>query len=515
MNLQDLFNFWYDNEHVWFSPTEEDDMKVSLLFESFLDEAWIPANKQEQIAYIILFDQIPRHIFRNQPCEHIIIYYRLEALRAAKIVLQDMDSLLDGELVFALLPFRHQKTFESILYTINIVWERNPDNSILKRFLKAAYKSLPLDQKDRVIKCHDNNDCVCEKHNYTKYADILYNKHVHDTQDCEVVSQIFEENIKACKQSSMIVSISGGVDSMVCSYEMFRIAKDMGIRVIFVHINYCNKPTCHQDEAFVTKWCLEHGHDLYVRKIDEIKREPCMTYELRDMYETYTRNVRYATYKYVWTDVLKESGSPIVLLGHNKNDCFENILTNITQVQKYENLKGMSLLSVQDDITFVRPLLEVDKQSIRSFAFRKHIPHLHDSTPAWAQRGKIRDIVVPTLNSWDKRCIPAFFELSDAVQDLYNLLSVYVDDWVSRTTVYTVFTSLQLRKHELTTNKLVWKLYLKRILDVYPSMKALDVLCMRIKHWDFKNHLKTILKKGVVVHLEMTDTMIVVQCSSS
>ena len=46
--------------------------------------------------------------------------------------------------------------------------------------------------------------------------------------------------------------------------------------------------------------------------------------------------------------------------------------------------------------------------------------HLHNSTPAWSQRGKIRDIVRPALIGWNPKVVDSLFKLSSE-------LSSYVD----------------------------------------------------------------------------------------
>jgi tRNA(Ile)-lysidine synthase TilS/MesJ len=107
-------------------------------------------------------------------------------------------------------------------------------------------------------------------------------------------------------------------------------------------------------------------------------------------------------------------------------------MTNIAQKNKYDNLRGMSMVSLQDDITFIRPLLNVSKDDIIAFAHSNNIPYLPNSTPVWSQRGQIRNTIVPCLDKWDKRFVPSMFELSDKMAGLYQLLNVSVRQFVDR-----------------------------------------------------------------------------------
>jgi tRNA(Ile)-lysidine synthase TilS/MesJ len=130
-----------------------------------------------------------------------------------------------------------------------------------------------------------------------------------------------------------------------------------------------------------------------------------MEYNMREVYESYTRDMRF--YAYTNTAI---GGQSYIMLGHNKDDCIENILTNTASQSHYENLCGMTDYSTQyhygQPLTVLRPLLATMKQDIYTFAEEANIPFLVDSTPKWSQRGKIRDIVRPALESWNPLIIP-------------------------------------------------------------------------------------------------------------
>ena len=68
MSLTDIYNFWFDNEDIWFSSTPETDKIISDKFSPILlnpPEISTTWTHQESIGYILLFDQITRHVNRN------------------------------------------------------------------------------------------------------------------------------------------------------------------------------------------------------------------------------------------------------------------------------------------------------------------------------------------------------------------------------------------------------------------------------------------------------------------
>jgi len=119
-----------------------------------------------------------------------------------------------------------------------------------------------------------------------------------------------------------------------------------------------------------------------------------------------------------------------ILLGHNKDDCFENILTNISNKSNYNNLSGMEILKEIDGINMWRPFLNIEKKYIISYAIANKIPFLYDSTPKWSVRGKIRDIIKPALiklknndEQEDNSIIEAFFDLKEYISDTQNIIN--------------------------------------------------------------------------------------------
>jgi tRNA(Ile)-lysidine synthase TilS/MesJ len=195
-----------------------------------------------------------------------------------------------------------------------------------------------------------------------------------------------------------------------------------------------------------------------------------MEHELRNIYEEYTRKIRYATYKHV--------GESSVVLGHNKDDCFENIITNINSFTKYENLYGMKKESNVDNIDFIRPLIDVPKSAIYHFADSHSIPYLYDSTPSWSSRGKIRNNIVPVMNDWDKSLIPSFFKLTDYMSDLVDIMQVFLKP-ILDTKKVDGFTTTIVASDKIPPYFLIWKTIIQELSLPLPSKKSLDSFCER------------------------------------
>jgi tRNA(Ile)-lysidine synthase TilS/MesJ len=199
-----------------------------------------------------------------------------------------------------------------------------------------------------------------------------------------------------------------------------------------------------------------------------------MINDLRDVYETYTKKIRFNSYK----KLQKGYKNPLVILGHNKDDCFENILTNISYKNKFDNLIGMDLISNIDGIEFIRPLYNTSKDDIYKFANYHKIPYLKNSTPEWSQRGKIRNMVLPVLEKWDKRIVDGLFEISTIMKDLHINLKMNIKNEMNE------------EKDDINMSLLYWKYLIFEKFNFYPSNKSLKSLIERLTI--FKNKFSKI-----------------------
>jgi len=471
---------WFRNPEWWFNPTKEDDAYLTTRYGHLLDETQNPTSNS--IAEIILYDQLPRHVYRCEHAKHIIEYFLQKALSISQSLMKRLDGLSDEEYVFALLPFRHSNDVNMIHEVINCTWSRirtHGSSSILKRFLKATYDRCP------------KRGCLLEyglehetfEWNAPKFHDVLefcpfqlMQRDIGLTKKtpCYIAVRQFLQKIQT---RPLILSISGGVDSMVCA----TLFKHFGVPLKCVHINYCNRALC--EEEFVVSWCQAMNIPISVRRLQEIQRGACIACELRDTYETYTRDVRYETYRVVWESHCSLDTPPHVVLGHNKDDCFENVLTNIAQKQKTDNLDGMDVVSCASGICFLRPLLDVSKSDIYDFARYVGIPYLQDSTPSWSQRGMIRDTVRPTLEKWHPCFVSELLSLSDHVSKMYGFMDDVVDGVRADMRIESSGTKiLQLpMTFKSIKSHLFWKHLITKEFHTYPSQRSISHFLERLE----------------------------------
>jgi len=388
-----IFNieeFWESNKDFWFSHKPIDELPlISTMYEDC---------SSINMSLILHYDQIYRH-----PCDRITdnnkqIAFRFASSLALKMIHQSSyESLETWKKVFILLAIRHNKNVALKYFVLKKIYnelETKPTNSLLLRFLKATIWDIHHFKQSTYGYNIENNIEI----EHSIFSQILVKPSLHKqissynhSLKLKQFMDIFKKTLEPIKEPKIAVSISGGVDSMVASYVMKQLCDKQKIQLVLIHICYNNRKCCDEEIKMLIWWSNKLDVPLYVRKIDEIKRNRNASF--RQVYEDITRRIRFSFYEYF--------NCPIIL-GHNQDDCYENVFSNLSKGIHFDNLFGMKSIGYESNITIVRPMLSVSKNEIVDFANGFNIPYLEDSTPDWSKRGMMRDTLIPNINSFDK-----------------------------------------------------------------------------------------------------------------
>ncbi len=485
--MYNIYTYWKNNPNVWFNASEEDDRYISENFMTHLtDEFNIDEMyKEEWTSYCILFDQLIKHFNRHyninikSPKNFVINCY-------SKYNNLKHHNLNDFEFMFCLMPLRHTHELYNVKFVLEETWNRlslNKNNQFIRKFLIATYERyIKCTKEHNLVKyvesdIHFNNTEILDKISPKDFSIMVINNDDDPLYLC--MDEFIKSNnlTKSEIKTEIMVSLSGGVDSMVCSYLLKQLTnKYSNLSISCIHIDYNNRDECKYEEELLIWWCNTILNiPLYIRRIDEINRPKCMEYELRDLYESYTKDVRFTSYINTNNNI-----NPYVVLGHNKDDTIENIFTNTASCSHYENLLGMTSISNQNyknkNICFLRPLINIPKNKIYQYAINHNIPFLHDSTPKWSQRGKIRDIVKPALNEWNPLIFDGLINLSEKMSEMTLLLDKLISPDINYNNI-----------NDVPLDIMYWSIVFRKN-NIFPTQKTLINLINRIKHYQLFPH---------------------------
>jgi tRNA(Ile)-lysidine synthetase-like protein len=462
-NIDILYDEWFSNNKYWFSKEFSIDTYLCDKYLKYIIDTTVIYNntlngiiydKKTLISCVLLLDQIPRHYKRINENSIDVSRYSHKAIYFSDLILKTYSSteLSIDELCFIYLPYRHvndiDKIYDIIHTFIKLYNTRDCiDKAKCKRYLYATLNNIyPVINKLALKKY-----LICKKWEnlnkniFDEKSLIHANNHAYINEKSNVYLNVFEELSKLNDNSTIIISLSGGVDSIIAlniikqlhDNEAGHLRGRKKIKnIIAVHINYNNRKESQDELDFVNYYCKLLGVRLSFRTINEIKRTDCLNNGLRDLYEDITKKIRYDMYKCNIIGDTRDNcdtHKTYVLLGHNKDDCFENIITNISNKNNYNNLCGMETLSSIEGINFWRPMLNVKKYEIVEFANNNNIPYLFDSTPEWSVRGKIRDRLKPVMCSLktnnsneDSSVVDSYFTLKEYISNYNEIINTII-----------------------------------------------------------------------------------------
>jgi tRNA(Ile)-lysidine synthetase-like protein len=470
--MNNFYDDWISRKEYWFCQNDENDKYLSDTYGYLIDD-YSYDMQLKPILGILIYDQLTRHYYRNEYNNHILIYFNRKALEIANKHKTELfiKHLNINDWSFYMLVYRHSNIRENVLFVMNECWKLT--SAIPKNFIKATYTRANFNEE-------------LDYYNYPVEFDrnILDNNPLNEIENQQLYKIGKFEKINT---DLIIISLSGGVDSVVCLYNIHNYYKEnANIKIVAIHINYNNREEVEEEVKFLRCLCSHLDIDLYVRKISEINRHKCMINDLRDIYEAYTKKVRFNSYKKL-QDGYKRS---VVIMGHNKDDCLENILTNIAYNNKYENLIGIEYESNIDNIIFIRPLIDIFKNDIYKFANKHNLPYLKNSTPDWCQRGKIRNEVLPILEKWDNRIIDGLFNISSILKNYNGILNKSIENFKITETG---------EIETLNLSELYWKYGIHKLFNIYISNKSLKSVIERLELWKNKYHNIDINKKTTII----------------
>lgn len=191
----------------------------------------------------------------------------------------------------------------------------------------------------------------------------------------------------------LLLAVSGGIDSM-CLMEKVR---EEGGPFAVAHCNFGLRGSeSDGDEAFVRAQADRLGVPCHVKRFDTeaYARERGISIEMA------ARRLRYQ-----WFGRLcREYGYEAVAVAHNANDNAETLILNLLRGTGLKGITGMKaegFIPEPDfgDIPLLRPLLEMTREEIETYARGRGLSWREDSTNARSdyKRNKIRNLVFPVF----------------------------------------------------------------------------------------------------------------------
>ncbi len=193
-----------------------------------------------------------------------------------------------------------------------------------------------------------------------------------------------EQNALATVEEKILLTVSGGVDSMV----LLDLFTKSGYNVGVAHCNFqLRGEESEEDEVLVEERAAEYGVGFYNKRFDTTA-EMDRTGESMEMA---ARRLRYEWFE----QICIEHSYTIIAVAHHADDSIETFFINLF---RGTGLRGLTGIKKQIG-KVVRPLSFATRKEILEYAAANHIPYREDSSNRSTKylRNKIRLGLVPRL----------------------------------------------------------------------------------------------------------------------
>lgn len=193
-----------------------------------------------------------------------------------------------------------------------------------------------------------------------------------------------EENKLFTHEDKVLLTVSGGVDSMV----MMSLTAAAGYRFGVAHCNFqLRGKESDEDEVLVEHEAKRYGAEFFNKRFDttgEMERTG-------ESMEMAARRLRYAWFR----ELCDEHGYTVIAIAHHSNDSIETFFINML---RGTGLRGLTGITTQVG-RVVRPMMFATRKDIHDYAVAHRIPFREDSSNRSTKylRNKVRLGLVPML----------------------------------------------------------------------------------------------------------------------
>jgi tRNA(Ile)-lysidine synthase len=240
--------------------------------------------------------------------------------------------------------------------------------------------------------------------------------------------------------ASVLVAVSGGIDSVVLLDALSRLSTELGLTLAVAHLDHGWRADSAEDARFIADLAADAGLQLVSERLDEADVQ-----EERGLgREGAAREVR----RQFLLSASESLGTTYVATGHNADDRAETILFNLSRGTGIAGLSGID--PVQGP--FIRPLIGLARDEISAYAEERELRWREDETNADIAfaRNRIRHRVLPELKAINPKAVEAICRAGDHAKAEEEVERLLITKLWSDVAVFEEPGEIRLRRETLT-----------------------------------------------------------------
>ncbi len=226
-------------------------------------------------------------------------------------------------------------------------------------------------------------------------------------------------------EDCVIVGVSGGADSICLLWILSKLQKEMGFRIVAVHVNHgIRGEEADADEAYVKQFCQELAIpcESYFANVELIAKNR------KQSTEEAGREIR----REFFEQAMKKHHGTKIALAHHQNDSAETFLINLVRGSGLKGLGGIA--PVNGNV--IRPMLCLKREEIEKFLETEGISYCIDCTNESDvyTRNRIRNKVIPYMQrEINPKVVEHMSETMEQIRQIQDFLDEQVQMYMGKT----------------------------------------------------------------------------------
>ncbi|GBD05004.1 tRNA(Ile)-lysidine synthase [bacterium HR20] len=224
--------------------------------------------------------------------------------------------------------------------------------------------------------------------------------------------------------ASILIAISGGVDSVVLLDMLFILSFEHGYRLHLAHVNHkLRAEESDRDEAFVRALAKRYDLPCHVTHVETA----AFARKHRLSIEEAARELRYRFLR----QMCGTTHAQYCAVAHTADDTAETLLLNLV---RGSGLTGLAAIPPRRPLTkkaaLIRPLIGITRQQILQYATARSLEWIEDSTNADRSflRNRIRHDVLPTLREqFNPRIIETLARTAELLRQADGFIESFIE----------------------------------------------------------------------------------------
>jgi len=221
---------------------------------------------------------------------------------------------------------------------------------------------------------------------------------------------LLQKDVEYFFGKSLLLGVSGGVDSICLLHYFHSHYQEMGISKIFVcHVNHgVRGEDSNADASLVKSLCETYQIPFEIQNID-----PSL-FETQDSFESKARELRYQ----ILFDIQKKQHLHCILTAHHADDQAETLYMRI---RRGSSLKGLQGILAKREDQVVRPFLHLTKAFLIEYAKKHRLKWREDQSNQKTifARNKTRLLILPYLESQTPGITSTLSHIATLSHDVY------------------------------------------------------------------------------------------------